>query len=149
MRIIGIDPGLNGGIAYLEDEELVEYTKLPTIGEKKGRQLNKKALIRWVQDRKEVDRCVIEDVHSMPKQGVSSVFKFGMIKGQLDMLPTVLGIPLYYVTPQRWKKIMLEGTAKDKNAAILYVTNRFGISLNKSEDGIADAILIALAGEKI
>lgn len=49
-------------------------------------------------------KCYIENVHSMPKQGVSSSFKFGESKGFLRGLLVAHKIPFEEVTPQRWMK---------------------------------------------
>ena len=50
--------------------------------------------------------AMIEQVHSMPKQGVASSFKFGRHYGFLLGVLTALGIPYQTVTPQKWQKAM-------------------------------------------
>ena len=42
MRIIGIDPGLSGAIAILEDNKVIELFDMPVMsdGKKNKRQLN-------------------------------------------------------------------------------------------------------------
>lgn len=47
---------------------------------------------------------IIEEVHSMPKQGVVSAFTFGQGYGALLMGMVATDIPVYQVTPQRWMK---------------------------------------------
>jgi len=48
--------------------------------------------------------AIIENVHSMPKQGVCSVFSFGDNCGFLRGVITSLKIPYEKVTPQKWQK---------------------------------------------
>lgn len=48
--------------------------------------------------------AMIEKVHAMPKQGVSSSFKFGMAYGALRMALTAAGIPWREVLPREWQK---------------------------------------------
>jgi len=143
-RVVGIDPGQKGGLAYLVDGDLVEYERMPVLKEKNKRSLDKVELVAWFKNL-DIDVCVIERVHSMPKQGVASTFKFGFMAGQLDGIVTALNIRLEYVTPQFWKKAVLRGTDKSKLAALTYVQNRYGISLKKNEEGSAEAICIALS----
>ena len=47
---------------------------------------------------------VIEKVHSMPKQGVVSMFNFGRKLGELEAMCNILQIEPEYITPQNWKK---------------------------------------------
>jgi hypothetical protein len=50
--------------------------------------------------------AVIEKVHSMPSQGVSSSFTFGKNYGFLRGCLTAAGIPFEEVTPQVWMKAL-------------------------------------------
>ena len=47
MRIIGIDPGLSGGIAILEDNKVIDIFDMPVMseGKKNKRQLNSALLV--------------------------------------------------------------------------------------------------------
>ena len=53
-----------------------------------------------------VNGCFIEKVHSMPKQGVSSTFKFGTSYGFLRGVITAFDIPFKEVTPAKWQRTM-------------------------------------------
>ncbi len=61
---------------------------------------------------------VIEKVHAMPGQGVTSMFTFGSGYGELKALAKILGWPTLIVTPQEWKKHVLAGTDKSKGATV-------------------------------
>jgi crossover junction endodeoxyribonuclease RuvC len=88
----------------------------------------------------------IEQVHSMPKQGVSTTFKFGMAYG------IVLGFfganhRVAHVQPTTWKgHFKLNG--KDKDVARLRAIERWPNSSDllkrKKDGGRADAALIGL-----
>jgi crossover junction endodeoxyribonuclease RuvC len=78
------------------------------------------------------------------------MFTFGFVTGALHGILAALGIPIYMVTPQAWKKVILAGTPKDKLASIEYCTRVYPyVDLHATprsttmHNGIADAICIA------
>lgn len=92
---IGIDPGKSGGIAIIDSR--VTFTR-PMPSSERG---------IWeviaVEDNSHTF-AVIEKVHAMPKQGVTSMFTFGVGYGGLRMALIAAGIPFEEVTPQKWQK---------------------------------------------
>jgi crossover junction endodeoxyribonuclease RuvC len=125
MLIIGIDPGKSGGVAWVCDgwsEPLAE--KMPeTVHEVV-------ALFERIADEGEQIKCYLEKVHSMPKQGVTSVFTFGRGLGNLEGILAALKIPFEWVTPQAWQKRIGCMSKGDKNvtkakAAELFPRTRF------------------------
>jgi crossover junction endodeoxyribonuclease RuvC len=113
MIIVGIDPGNNGGIALLHDDRLIYADHLPIV----GKTLSGHLLNNWFADI-EPDTpamVVVEQVHAMPKQGVSSTFNFGKAVGIIEGVIAARGLPLFWVTPQRWKKSI--GVTADKNTS--------------------------------
>lgn len=149
--VIGIDPGLKGGIAVIPVHNArasVAYP-MPLVADKKN--------IDWVAVgdllRPWAGPVYIEKVHAMPKQGVSSTFKFGAGFGGLLGVCGALKRPVALVTPQKWKKSVLSAyEERDKAAAIDYTAKKFpGVSLTPGrtrtpQDGLADAICIAVYG---
>jgi len=143
MTIIGIDPGTNGGIAWITDgKPCVE--KMPDI----------------LQDLWELIVSIsmsagtggigihayIEQVHSSPQMGVKSAFTFGNGFGHLEMALTAAGIPFTRIRPQVWQKELGCLTKGDKN-----VTKRKAQELfpsMKVTHATADALLIATYGTK-
>jgi crossover junction endodeoxyribonuclease RuvC len=102
------------------------------------------------------DLVVVEQVHAMRDQGVASVFSFGFMAGCIEGAVTALGIALEKVTPQGWKKAILSGTAKDKQAAIDYCRRRWPATsllatprCRTPHDGIADALVLAEFGRRL
>ena len=144
--VIGIDPGLDGAVAVLKGAKLVRLLDTPIIEAGKKRQLvttaMRKMLLPYIDD----DVIVaLERVHSMPKQGVASSFRFGQGLGIWEGLVVGLGYRLEWVTPQAWKKRMMDGMPKDKGASIVRALQIFpdaDLSLKKHH-GRADALLIA------
>lgn len=148
--LIGIDPGLSGGIAFLDSTgELIatfhaeEYTT--SAGKQKrpsGADLAN--IIRTCGSH--TPMAYVERAQSMPGQG--GVFNYGtgygVILGTLD----VLGIPFELVSPAVWKRQAQLSKDKDasRHAAMrLFPEHRYDFKLKKS-DGRAEAALIARYG---
>lgn len=97
MINIGIDPGVNGGIAIIDNGH-IEAIKCPDTV---------KDMADVIKDAKWdcVNMfCIIEKVHSMPGQGVRSVFTFGKNYGQWLGILAAHGVPYKEVPPQTWMK---------------------------------------------
>jgi crossover junction endodeoxyribonuclease RuvC len=147
---IGIDPGLKGGLAYITNQT-IKAMPMPIA----GNELDTKTIIHFLTE-EEFPVVCIEAVHSMPGQGVSSTFKFGFGTGMLHGIVRALGLPLITVAPQTWKKAILAGTDKSKEAAIDYCMRKYP-TLNlypterskKMSDGMAEAVCIAEYAKKI
>ena len=110
MKIIGIDPGLNGAIAILEDNKVLDILDMPVMpeGKKNKRQLNSAQLVKYIKDNldeksKEII-VVVEQVNAMPGQGVTSMFNFGQTFGAIKGICAALGLPIFFVRPAKWKK---------------------------------------------
>lgn len=96
---MGIDPGQSGGIAVLRSNgSVAQLIPMPAT----ERDICE-AITVWTDDSVE---AFIEKVHSMPQQGVSSTFKFGVGYGGLRMALIAVGIPFDEVTPQTWQKAL-------------------------------------------
>lgn len=117
--IIGIDPGLNGAICRIMDN-LISFHAMPifTVGKKKEIDLTSLAAILSPAENCAYVMVAIEKVHSMPKQGVASSFKFG--KGYDSILGILAAhkMPYIEIAPQTWKKAMLPDMAKGKESAV-------------------------------
>ena len=109
MQIIGIDPGLSGGIAILEDNKVKMLFDMPVMsdGKKNKRQLNSALLAQLIRDNiKNVEdtAIVVEQVNAMPGQGVTSMFNFGQTFGAIKGICAALELPIFFVRPAKWKK---------------------------------------------
>jgi len=93
----------------------------------------------------------IENVHAMPKQGVSSSFRFGDGFGQLKGVIAALQLPSTRVAPAEWKKALKLGRDKEQSryrASKLYPSGAAAWP-RKKDNGIAEAVLIAHYGKHL
>lgn len=97
---IGVDPGQNGGIAWIYGDSSSFAYKMPSTD------LDIYKMLTAIRRVSSPTLAVLEKVHSMPKQGVASSFKFGVNYGIVRMALTAAGIPFEEVTPQHWQKTM-------------------------------------------
>ena len=109
MRIIGIDPGLSGGIAVLDDLKIFDVYDMPIMseGKKNKNQLNSAQLVNIIKKNiisNEDTFLIVEQVSAMPGQGVTSMFNFGQTFGSIKEL-RALNLPIF--TPAKWKNILI------------------------------------------
>lgn len=145
MIYIGIDPGAKGGWSVIGSE--IKQEASSHIWDEASFIEDMKNLIN-VQ-KPSLIRCCLEKVGAMPKQGVSSTFKFGEEYGKIQGILMALGIPYQTVTPQMWKKDF-SLLHQDKDKSIETAQRLFpGVNLfptprckNRS-DGMAESLLMA------
>jgi len=140
---VGIDPGMNGAIAVLDDAAaIVELYDMPVAGGSVSVQLLA-TLAAWGHDC--YGTVVIEDVHAMPRQGVTSSFGFGRSKGVVEGVFAGAGRPLTYIAPGKWKRDLR--LTKDKGAcrqrAVELWPSWVDSFKRAKDDGRAEAALIA------
>lgn len=109
MNVIGIDPGASGGIVCLSDGGVARILSVHKMPE------TERDIVELLETWKRPRFAFIELVNAMPKQGVSSVFKFGRSYGFLRGALTALQIPFEDVTPQKWQTAMRCMSKGDKN----------------------------------
>ena len=151
MRIIGIDPGLSGGIAVLENNKIKDMFDMPVMsdGKKNKRQLNSAFLAQLIKDNiKESGETVmvVEQVNAMPGQGVTSMFNFGQTFGAIKGICAALVLPIFFVRPAKWKKhFELINSSKDASRTkVIEMYPSIAEKLSKKKDvNKSDAILIA------
>ena len=111
MIFAAIDPGaVHAAIAVFHDGTPVFVDDIRTV----NGMLDSVALAHALEDMK-VQAVVVENVHAMPLQGLSSTFKFGMGVGIIHGVAGALRLPLTLVTPTQWKGFHL--LSKEKEAA--------------------------------
>lgn len=160
--IIGIDPGQEGALALLLPGGKIDISDTPVLST-----TNAKGKARTIYDEVSMAReflnmahrapgglgevlAVIEQVHSMPKQGVASSFTFGMGYGIWLGIIAALGISSVRVTPQRWKKEVLADGPKTDQAVVAFASRLYPAASPLMQTargrlllGRADALLIA------
>jgi crossover junction endodeoxyribonuclease RuvC len=160
----GIDPGLDGALASIQGTEAA-VEDIPTL--RAGTPSKKTKTPRRVYDaqgmremlfQKQVAArgrltVVIEKQQPMPGQaaqaGWAQMYGYGLWMGLLAGLQ----IPVMVVTPQAWKKALMEGQPRTEEASVAaalryYPTMRASLYGPKGglKDGRADALLLARYG---
>ena len=151
MKIIGIDPGLSGAIAILENNKVLNVFEIPVMseGKKNKRQLNSAQLVKLLRDniiKNEEVSVVVEQVNAMPGQGVTSMFNFGQTFGAIKGVCAALGLPIHFVRPSKWKRhFELINSSKDSSRTkAIEMYPALSNDLSKKKDvNKSDAILIA------
>ena len=151
MRIIGIDPGLSGGIAILDDSKIFDIFDMPVMseGKKNKNQLNSAQLVNIIKKHiltNDETFVIVEQIGTMPGQGVTSMFNFGQTFGSIKGICAALGLPIFYVRPAKWKKhFELINSSKDasRTKVIEMYPSISGRLTKKKDVNKADAILIA------
>ncbi len=98
MIFIAIDPGTGGAAAAKIDNEIRVFKCPDTVQ-------GMADAVRAIRALGEC-RAVIEKVHSMPAQGVTSTFTFGENFGTWLGILAALSIPVAEIAPQRWMKLI-------------------------------------------
>lgn len=139
---IGVDPGRSSGCIsiWMPSVNAVECYPLSKLTDRE--------IWNVVSDLAEYGPvfAVLEAVHAMPKQGISSTFKFGTSFGELKMALVAAEIPFELVSPQKWQKALSCQTKGQKN-----------VSKNKAQQlwpdikithATADSLLLAEYGRR-
>ncbi len=151
MKIIGIDPGLSGAIAILQEKKVLNIFDMPVMseGKKNKRQLNSAQLVNIIKENKNDNEeiiVVVEQVNAMPGQGVTSMFNFGQTFGAIKGISAALNLPIFFVRPSKWKKHFdLINSSKDSSRTkVIEMYPSLSSQLAKKKDvNKSDAILIA------
>jgi hypothetical protein len=140
LPIAAFDPGLSGALAILGDFNEIHLHDLPQANS----ELDPAALARLLRTYAP-RRAVIELVHAMPGQGVTSMFKFGRSYGTVLGVLGALSIPTIRVRPQTWKHhfgLLRQPKDASRALALRLYPDLEGLNLKKHH-GRADALLLA------
>lgn len=140
LIVAGIDPGLSGALAVLNEEDDCETTLMP----KMEKLVDGGAIARWLGDHG-VQLAIVEQAQAFPGQGVSTMFNYGRAYGQvLGVLQACL-IPYRLVSPTQWKKAMKLSPDKDRSRRLaIEMLPRAAVQFQrKMDEARAEAALIA------
>jgi len=142
MIYIGIDPGFSGAWGMINHNN--EYIDCGDMYHT-DKYLLTNVIFGEIVDALHSDdhAVVVETVHSMPKQGVASSFKFGVAYGGAIAIAQRLHFDWQAVTPQVWKKALKLDS--DKNKSLALARNHWpDAPLKRQKDnGRAEALLLA------
>lgn len=142
MLIYGIDPGFSGAWGVI-----THHGNYHTCGDMihNGSHIDTEAVWSEMSMTRDGQDCaiVVELVHAMPGQGVSSTFKFGSAYGAAVAIASRFKCNLELVSPRVWKKAL--GLSSDKTES-LYMARELwpNAPLSRVKDnGRAEALLMA------
>lgn len=155
MIIAGIDPGLDGAIAFLDlTSGAIEIADMPTLSltrNGKGKREIDEAALAQTFDQRTIRHAFVEQVGSMPGQGVSSAFAFGKGYGIVIGCLAAHFVPRTFVSPVRWKRCL--GVPADKDGARARASQLLPAVAHwwalVKHDGRAEAALLALYGKRM
>lgn len=172
MTVIGIDPGLDGGIAWLSESSgivRVELWPMPTIGTKR-RELCMPSLIDklspeagqvFIERQQPIGTFKTKDRNGKVREvkpGAVTSFQIGHNYGLICGVLWALELPYTTITARSWQAVMHAGLDKrlsTKERSIIAAQRLYPhVSLLASEkcrkphDGMADALLIAEYGRR-
>lgn len=166
MNILGVDPGVDGGLVLLNTDtnQVVATLVMPallylTSTKRKRRKVDVEALtnflIKW-EDK--IDIVFLEKVASRPTDGSVQAFSFGEQYGRIFGTLAALDFVICEIGPRKWQNALgcplLPGSPKER--ALLAKQTRFpSLDLRptprskKDHNGLVDALLIAVYGGSI
>lgn len=150
MIFVGVDPGKSGGLAWLdESRKVIRLADAPLVkvGKRHEYDLAEMAqMLRFPAGGADA-LLAIEQVGSHKGEGPQGAFTFGTGFGIWLGIAAALRMRIERITPQRWRKGMMEGLAREKGASILRAKELFPDQTEKltrkKDDGRAEALLIA------
>lgn len=150
-RYIGVDPGKSGAVAVLDAwGEIVFMHDMPVV----GNQVSGTLLADLIDDASPNGAgsliadvvAVVEQVHSMPHQGVVSSFDFGKSYGIVLGVLAGARVQIENVSPNRWKNAMHLSADKEmaRRRAIERWPKNADLFKRKKDADRAEAALMAL-----
>jgi crossover junction endodeoxyribonuclease RuvC len=151
VKILGIDPGVRGGLAIVmindgAAPQLVDAIDIPVTGVGAKERVDVLALRTWVIAH-QPQHALIERAQAMPKQGASSGFKYGRAVGAIEAALACCEIPMTVIEPTAWKKFhQLRGSDKEagRQRALQLFPAAHALLARKKDHGRGEAALIAL-----
>jgi hypothetical protein len=151
--VVGIDVGLDGGLFAVRHPSLAHasHRRMPTKPFVfKGRDVDVRQLYAWLTSLPgELAFVCLEHTHSFGHESRSSCFSFGRGTGRVHATLDLLGVAYALVVPQVWKKAVLPGAAKGKQAAVDLAQRTWPQAGLPAHDGLADAACLALYGSRL
>lgn len=171
MRILGIDTGINGGLAVFEvadgdilgpkrgAERVVDMADIPTIDDVEAYRYVDAVALKTYLRAHSPDVVYMEKVRAMPSipgkggfrrsMGASSAMNFGDARGSIRSVVLCHGVKLVMIEPQAWKRAFgLKGSDKEmsRQCALGRCPKAAKFLKRKKDHGRAEALLIAIYG---
>ena len=139
---IGIDPGFSGAWGSIDHHGAYLGSGMM---ENDGKQIFTEKVVNEI--RKTIygvhPEVVIEAVHAMPGQGVSSSFKFGVAYGAALAIAERLRGTTHLVSPRVWKRDMDLSSDKKQSLDMARLLWPEAPLKRQKDNGVAEALLLA------
>jgi hypothetical protein len=152
MIVLGIDPGIRGGLAVVSDRDrigtLIDAIDIPVVGSGARERVDVAAARDFVRQHRP-DIALVERAQAMPRQGSSSGFKYGKATGALEAAIVLCAVPLEIVEATAWKhfwKLPPKDKERSRQRALELFPSAHALLARKKDHGRAEASLIALYG---
>jgi len=154
MIVLGVDPGLNGGLALVCKNgagvaELIAAIDVPTTGEGAKRRVDVPRVLEFARSPgRTPDHAIIERAQAMPDQGASSGFSYGRAVGALEACVSGLMIPFTIIESTAWKKAhgLIKREKEDSRQRALQLFPAAAVFARKMDHNRAEAALMAHFG---
>jgi crossover junction endodeoxyribonuclease RuvC len=150
MIILGVDPGIRGGLAIVGSDGdrtvMIDAIYIPVVGTGAKERVDVAAIRNFIDQHKPI-RALIERGQARPKQGASSGFKYGRAVGAIEAAITLDAIPVEIIEPSVWKRHWhLAGKDKEsaRQRALQLFPDAHAALARKRDHGRAESMLIAL-----
>lgn len=106
MIVLGVDIGLNGAVAMLdEDGELIAVEDMPCLpAGPAGRSAIDAPRLANIVRKTRAARAFVEYVSARPGEGPVGAFSFGRSLGLIEGVLAAYGLPVTFLTPATWKR---------------------------------------------
>jgi crossover junction endodeoxyribonuclease RuvC len=149
---LGIDPGKKGAITLIDEHGGLQFFPWPKDDDLRE---IRDILIKWKREYI-IKGCLLEKVHAMPGQGVTSMFSFGTNFGCWIMALAFADIPYELITPQKWQKAVTypkDGATPNARALTavrrLFPKETFILPRCRvPHDGLVDAALMSVVAKR-
>ncbi len=151
MIILGIDIGVQGGIAIISDKAELIVHPMPVLHDgPAGRRSVNAPLLSSIIFASHATHAYVEHVSARPGEGAVGAFAFGRARGVIEGVLAAAGVPCTFITPASWKRAVGLPPGRDKDASRAEAIRRWPrqaeLFKRKKDDGLAEAALIAVAG---
>jgi crossover junction endodeoxyribonuclease RuvC len=132
---------------------LLEVVDMPCLNDgPSGRRAVNAPLLAEIVARSHATGAFVEYVGARPREGAVGAFSFGRSRGVIEGVMAALGVPVTFLTPPAWKRLVgiAPGKVEAKTAARSEALRRWpakaSLFARVRDDGRAEAALIAVAG---
>jgi len=157
MKYIGIDIGVSGAIAVIEDMKILDLIAMPVLQTTKNKkEYDMKKIIDFLKKYKN-STAILEKTQAMPKLGTVQAHQLGKGSGIMMGILSTLGIRHHIIHPKTWQsKILKDCPGNDTKTKSIIAAQRLFPNENflrtdrskKVDHNFCDAVLIAFFGQK-